>query len=109
MVFKKGRSAGQAIFEEQKYNLYERMYTGCIFVDFSKVFETIDHNILTDKPKFYGFKENSVKMMESYITTCTQITNIKGHTSMARNVTSWTAQGLILGPLIYIIYMSMMS
>ena len=50
--FLKERSTAQAIFDVLK-NLYgnwnDKMYSGCIFVDFSKAFETIDHEILSKK------------------------------------------------------------
>ena len=93
-------SAATTAFLVENWN--ERMYTGCIFVNFSKAFETINHSILLSKLKLYGLR-NSVKMMESYITTHTQTTNIKGYVSTSSDVKCGTAQGSILGPLIYII------
>ena len=74
----------------EKWN--ERMCTGCIFVDFSKGFETINHSILVKKLKLYGFDHPSLKLLEN----C--------HVSILKNVTCGTAQGSILGPLIYILY-----
>ena len=82
------------------------MYTGCIYVDFSKAFETIDHKILLEKLKLYGFDTQSLALMRNYITTRTQVTTVNGNTSSSRNVECGTAQGSILGPLIYIIYVN---
>ena len=99
----------KAIFDVLK-NMYEkwnnRMYTGCIFVDFSKAFETIiiNHSILLKKLKFYGFNTPSLNLMENYITTRTQVTTVNGHVSSSKKVFCGTAQGSILGPLIYILY-----
>ena len=107
--FRKKHSTTKAIFDVLK-NLYdkwnEKMYTGCIFVDFSKAFETINHSILLEKLKLYGFKSNSLKLMTSYITTRTQITKVNDHVSSSRFVKCGTAQGSILGPLIYILYVN---
>ena len=98
--FRKGKSTSQAIFDVLK-NMYEkwnnRLYTGCIFVDFSKAFETINHSILLKKLKLYGFNRSSLSLMENYISTRTQVTTVNGHVSSSRNVTCGTAQGSILG------------
>ena len=50
--FRKERSTSNAIFEVLKIlyqNWNDRTLTGCIFVTFSKAFETIEHNISIDK------------------------------------------------------------
>ena len=78
------------------------MYMGCIFVDFSKDFKTINHSILIDKLSLYGFRPNSLKL----VTTRTQITKVNDCISSARRVKCGTAQGSILGPLIYILYVN---
>ena len=107
--FRKERSTAQAIFEVLK-NLYgkwnEKMYSGCIYVDFSKAFETVDHKILLKKIKLYGFGIASQKFLKNYITTRTQTTTIGEYVSEPNSVKCGTAQGSILGPLIYIIYVN---
>ena len=107
--FRKERSTSNAIFDVLKVlyqNWNDKMYTECIFVDFSKAFETIDHNILTEKLKLYGFDNQSLKLMTHYIKTRTQLTTVNGYTSGSRSVECGTAQGSIVGPLIYIIYVN---
>ena len=79
---------------------------GVYLIDFSKAFETINHTILLNKLKLYGFEQNSLNLMESYITKRRQVTNVNGHTSSAQSVQCGTAQGSILGPLIYILYVN---
>ena len=105
--FRRERSTSKAIFDVLK-NMYEkwnnRMYTGRIFVDFSKAFETINHSILLKQLKFYGFNTPSLILMENYITTRTQVTTVNGHVSSSKKVSCGKAQGSILGPLIYILY-----
>ena len=106
---RKQKSTGQAIFDVLK-NLFERwnekMYSGCIFVDFSKAFETVDHEILLNKLKLYGFGTKSLSFLKHYITTRTQVTTIGEFTSESKVVQCGTAQGSILGLLIYIIYVN---
>ena len=79
------------------------MYSGCIYVNFSKAFETVDHVILLKKLQMYGFDTKSLAFLNNYISTRTQITRIGEYVSEAKDVRCVTAQGSILGPLIYII------
>ena len=107
--FRKGKSTAMAIFDVLKElydNWNERMYSGCIYVDFSKAFETIDHEILLKKFQLYGFDNSSQKFLKHYVTTRTQTTTVGEHVSDMKYVRCGTAQGSILGPLIYIIYVN---
>ena len=94
--FRKERSTAQAIFDVLK-NLYgnwnDKMYSGCIFVNFAKAFETIDHEILSKKLKLYGFDVHSLKLLWDYVTTRTQVTTIGSFTSESKFVKCGTAQG----------------
>ena len=61
--FRPGMSTSQAIFDVLKIlysNWNDSLFSGCIFVDFSRAFETIDHNIFISKLKLYGLDEISL-------------------------------------------------
>ena len=107
--FRKERSTSFAIFEVLK-NLYENWnennFSGCVFIDFSRAFDSIDHTILAKKLELYGFDENSLKFMSNYMSNRVQRTTVNGHTSPPAQVTYGTAQGSILGPLIFILYVN---
>ena len=107
--FRPGMSTSHAIFDVLKI-LYDgwdkKVYTGCIFVDFARAFETIDHNILISKLELYGFGRIPLNFFRNYISNRTQSTTVNGHTSGNSVVTYGTAQGSVLGPLIYIIYVN---
>ena len=107
--FRKNLSTGLAIFDvlKQLYaNWNEGNYTGCVFVDFSRAFDTIDHNILSEKLKLYGLDDMSQKFMLEYMASRKQTTTVNGFSSSQAQVTYGTAQGSILGPLIFILYVN---
>ena len=75
-------------------------------MDFSRAFETIDHNILISKLELYGLGRVPLNFFRNYITGRTQSTTVNGYTSLDNIVTYGTAQGSVLGPLIFIIYVN---
>ena len=107
--FRKERSTSLAIFNALK-NLHENWnennFRGCVFIDFSQAFDTIDHNILTEKLKLYGFDKNSLNFMENYMSNRTQKNTVNGHTSSSAQVTYGMAQGFLLGPSLFILHVN---
>ena len=107
--FRKGLSTSIAIFDVLK-NLYENWndqnFTGCIFIDFSRAFDTIDHHILAEKLDLYGLDNTSQKFMLEYMSCRKHNTTVDGRKSANAPVTYGTAQGSILGPLIFILYVN---
>ena len=107
--FRKGLSTGLAIFDVLRKlfeNWNEKMYSGCIFVDFSRAFDSIDHDILAKKLEMYGLDQNVLKFMNNYMSCRQQHTTVNGFCSPQEKITYGTAQGSILGPLIFILYVN---
>ena len=107
--FRKGLSTSVAIFDVLK-NLYEnwnnKNFTGCIFIDFSRAFDTIDHQILAEKFDLYGLDAIPQKFLFQYMSCRKHNTPVNGCKSSNVPVTYGTAQGSILGPLIFILYVN---
>ena len=80
--------------------------SGCVFIDFSRAFDSIDHNILAEKLQMYGLDVKPQKFMKEYMSCRKQTTTINGHISQEAQVQYGTAQGSILGPLIFILYVN---
>ena len=52
-----------------------------IFIDLSKAFDTIDHNILVAKLEFYGVKGISNKLLKNYLTDRQQYVSLEDKNS----------------------------
>ena len=82
------------------------MNTVGIFMDLSKAFDTIDHNILLAKLYHYGFRGVSQKWFENYLTSRKQFVSYYSGKAGNEDVQCGVPQGSILGPLLFIMYMN---
>ena len=81
-----------------------KKFTGVCFLDLSAAFDIVDHPLLLEKLKLYGFAENSVNLIDSYLSGRHQTVYIEGTLSKVLPVPTCVPQGSILGPLLYIIF-----
>ena len=72
---------------------------GAIFLDLSKAFDTLNHDLLTAKLEAYGFSENSLNYLRSRL----QRTN---NFSLWKYIFSGVSQGSTLVPLMFNIYIN---
>ena len=78
--------------------------TMAVFLDLSKAFGTIDHNILLDKLNYYGIRGLALEWFRNYLSDRTPFVSYKGNNSGFQNVTCGVPQGSVLGPLLFILY-----
>ena len=82
---------------------------GAVFMDLSRAFDVMNHDILESKLKFYGFRGNFLNLLMSFIRDRKYFVNINGMNSETRIVNIGVPQGSTLGPLLFLLYVNDME
>ena len=95
-----------SMLEKWKASLDKGEYVGVIFMDLSKAFDTINHDLLLAKLKAYGFSHNALAFMLSYLKNRSHRVNINSNFSTWEEIIAGTLQGSLLGPLLFNIFIN---
>ena len=106
-AYRKKTSIEQAVLtmtEEWRKNMDLGYYVIALFLDLSKAFDTVDHNILLSKLIYYNFHPKFISLIKSYLENRTIKVKVNDSLSEKREMNVGVPQGSVLGPLLFIIY-----
>ena len=87
------------ILEKWKRALDRGEYVSALFMDLSKAFDTINHDLLIAKLKAYGFSREALKLIKSYLKNRKQKVQINNKlSSEERDVIAGVPQGSKIAP-----------
>ena len=93
-------------FDNVLENFLDGNDTDCVYLDYAKAFDKVDHALLIKKMSIYGIHPMIIKWVESFLKDRTQQVVVEGHLSTTALILSGVPQGTVLGPILFLLFIN---
>ena len=97
------------ITDQLREQIEKKNITMGIFIDLTKAFDLVNHDILIFKLQTYGIRGPAIELIKSYLSERTQYTKIGSTKSDINTIKCGVPQGSVLGPLFFLIFINDMQ
>ena len=97
------------ITDQLREQIENKNMTMGIYIDLTKAFDLVDHNMLITKLQSYGIRGPAINLIKSYLSHRSQYTKIDHTKSDIKKVSCGVPQGSVLGPLFFLIFVNDMQ
>lgn len=104
--FRSGRNTEIAVtifVDEIRKNMNNGMFTGAVFIDLSKAFDTLSHSQILTNLAAVGVHDIEQSLFADYLFNRSQMVSFDGICSQYQSINCGVPQGSILGPLLFLI------
>ena len=106
-AYRKGKSTEQLLIhpaERWREAIERKLFVGILFVDFTKTFDTVSHNVLLQKLNHLGIRGDIWLWLKKYLTERRQFVRINGFDSDTHIITHGVPLGSVLGPTLFSLF-----
>lgn len=107
--FRASRSTESALLAQKEVileNIENKLMTLGIYIDFSKAFDSVNHELLLAKLQKYGIRGTPIELVRSYLSSRSQFVEVNEFKSRTHQITAGVPQGSILGPVLFLFYIN---